>query len=107
MSTAFVPELIDIIIPEKDKSKETLRNIFLIMDFVESDMLRIFNNGHKNPITQDHIKHLFYNLLCAVKFMHATNVVHRDLKPGNILINKNCQIKICDFGSARTLPESM
>lgn len=41
-----------------------------------------------------------------MKFCHSANVIHRDLKPANILINKDCQIKICDFGISRTLPES-
>jgi serine/threonine protein kinase len=31
--------------------------------------------------------------------------MHRDIKPGNILINSNCQIKLCDFGMARTYDE--
>ena len=34
------------------------------------------------------------------------NLIHRDIKPSNILINKDCQIKVCDFGLARSLPES-
>lgn len=38
--------------------------------------------------------------------MHSANVMHRDLKPANILINEECEIKICDYGIARTLPES-
>ena len=33
-------------------------------------------------------------------------MIHRDLKPANILINRDCQIRLCDFGLARTLPES-
>ena len=33
--------------------------------------------------------------------MHAANVIHRDLKPGNLLVNADCQLKVCDFGLAR------
>ena len=50
---------------------------------------------------------MLYNLLCGIRFCHSANVVHRDLKPANILINENCEVKLCDFGLARTLPESL
>ena len=33
--------------------------------------------------------------------MHSANIIHRDLKPSNILVNKNCDLKICDLGLAR------
>ena len=41
-------------------------------------------------------------LLRGLKYVHSANVLHRDLKPSNLLVNANCDLKICDFGLART-----
>ncbi|KAK6054758.1 hypothetical protein COOONC_07736 [Cooperia oncophora] len=41
------------------------------------------------------------NILRGLKYIHSANVIHRDLKPSNILLNSNCDLKICDFGLAR------
>ena len=42
-------------------------------------------------------------MICAVKYLHSSNVLHRDLKPANILVNEDCSVKICDFGLARSI----
>lgn len=36
-----------------------------------------------------------------MKYVHSASVIHRDLKPGNLLVNSDCELKICDFGLAR------
>jgi serine/threonine protein kinase len=41
-------------------------------------------------------------ILRGLKYIHSADVLHRDLKPGNLLLNASCDLKICDFGLART-----
>lgn len=42
-------------------------------------------------------------MLCAIKYLHESNVIHRDLKPANVLVNEDCTVKLCDFGLARSI----
>jgi len=51
--------------------------------------------------SHSHIKYFVYQILRAMKYVHSANVLHRDLKPQNILVNANCELVVCDFGLAR------
>ena len=62
---------------------------------------------HKINFTENHLIKIAYHCLCALHFLHEANVMHRDLKSANILISANCNVKICDFGLSRSLPETM
>ena len=77
------------------------------MELEKTDIRSLLNSGGKIKFDEDHAKHIMYNLLCAVSFMDSANIVHRDLKPANILMNDLCQIKICDFGMARSMPDHL
>ena len=44
-----------------------------------------------------------YNLLCGMKFMHSAGIMHRDIKPDNVLIDKNGKAMLCDFGLSRDM----
>ena len=49
---------------------------------------------------------ILYNIACALKVLHSANVMHRDIKTSNILVDEDCNIKICDFGLSRSMPQS-
>jgi serine/threonine protein kinase len=52
------------------------------------------------------LQYFLYQLLRGLKYIHSANILHRDLKPSNLLLNANCDLKICDFGLARTTSET-
>ena len=66
---------------------------------MDSDLHQIIVS--KQQLSNDHIQYFIYQILRGLLFIHSANVIHRDLKPSNILVNSNCDIKICDFGLAR------
>lgn len=52
------------------------------------------------------LQYFLYQLLRGLKYVHSANVLHRDLKPSNLLLDANCDLKIADFGLARTTSET-
>ena len=69
---------------------------------METDIDSIVTNNLQ--ITEHHITKIIYNTLCSMAFMHILNVMHRDIKPQNILVNPDCSTKLCDLALARCLP---
>lgn len=58
-------------------------------------------------ILQDiHKKYIIWQLLKALKFLHSAELLHRDVKPSNLLLNSDCHVKICDFGLCRSIAET-
>ena len=66
---------------------------------MQSDLHKII--GSPQHLSADHIKVFLYQILRGVKYLHTSKIIHRDIKPGNLLVNSNCVLKICDFGLAR------
>lgn len=81
------------------RSIRKLNEIYVITELMETDLSSLIKSGHM--IKDEHCSFFLYQLLRGVKYMKSANVVHRDLKPRNILLNRDCELKICDFGLAR------
>lgn len=88
--------MIDVITPEDPLNFE---DIYIVTDLMETDLHRV--NYSKQALSDDHIQYFIYQLLKAVLYLHTANIIHRDLKPSNILLNKECDLKVCDFGLGR------
>ena len=60
----------------------------------------------EQPLSDAHYQYFIYQICRGLKYIHSANVLHRDLKPGNLLVNADCELKICDFGLARGLTDA-
>ncbi|GJE90976.1 mitogen-activated protein kinase domain-containing protein [Phanerochaete sordida] len=73
--------------------------IYIFMEPMEADLHQIIKSGQ--GLTVEHVQYFVYQILRGLKYIHSASVVHRDLKPGNLLVNADCELKICDFGLSR------
>lgn len=79
-------------------------DLYLVFERMDCDLHHVLRS---NPLlTNNHIRWFAYQILRGVAAIHEAHVLHRDLKPGNILVNRNCDVKICDFGLARGVDDS-
>jgi len=77
------------------------KDLYIILDLMETDLASVIKSPQ--PLSDDHVQFFIYQVFRGVKFLHTSvpTVTHRDLKPRNLLVNSNCDLKICDFGLAR------
>ncbi|KAG6600591.1 Mitogen-activated protein kinase 7, partial [Cucurbita argyrosperma subsp. sororia] len=80
--------------------RNSFKDVYLVYELMNTDLDHIIRSSQ--PLSNNHCKYLMYQLLSGLQYLHSTNILHRDLKPGNLLVNANCDLKICDFELART-----
>ena len=73
--------------------------VLLILEFHGTDLKKLIKSTE--TVTQYDVKSIVYELLKGVKYFHSAGVLHRDIKPGNVLLTDSKKPKICDFGLAR------
>ncbi|KAM3727707.1 Cyclin-dependent kinase [Dirofilaria immitis] len=75
-------------------------NIQLVFDFMETDLEHLVKDK-AIILMPEHIKNMVLQMLLGLEYLHLHWILHRDLKPNNLLINLQGRIKIADFGLAR------
>jgi len=78
------------------------RDIYLVFEYMEINLHAVIRAGILEDI---HKKYIIYQCAKALKYMHSGELLHRDMKPSNILLNSDCRAKICDLGLARSLKD--
>jgi len=76
------------------------RDIYLSFEYMETDLHATIRS---NILEEVHKQYIMYQSCKALMYMHSANLVHRDMKPANLLLNAECLMKVADFGLARSL----
>ena len=102
-----IVSLLDVIIhfnySEKNNNFNKVADIYLVMEKMDSDLQKII--ASKQELSDEHYQLILYQILRALYFLHSANIIHRDFKPSNVLINEDCTVKLCDFGMSRGIKE--
>ncbi|XP_019318650.1 cyclin-dependent kinase 7 isoform X6 [Panthera pardus] len=76
-------------------------NISLVFDFMETD-LEVIIKDNSLVLTPSHIKAYMLMTLQGLEYLHQHWILHRDLKPNNLLLDENGVLKLADFGLAKS-----
>ena len=82
-----------------------LGSFYLQFEYIKHDLQGLINKGVKFNLAQ--LKSIMKGVLKGIMYLHSKNIIHRDIKGANILIDENGMVKIADFGLARVIFPNM
>lgn len=91
--------VIDLLPPRGGRSR--FKDVYVVMPLMDVDMNVVLRS--RQVLEENHFQYFIYQLLCALRYLHAARVAHRDLKPSNLMTNISCELRLCDFGLSREL----
>lgn len=97
----YIVRLLDICHGRKLEKEQQLV-LFLVFEYVDQDLATYMERCPPPGLGSHRVKEMMHQILCAVDFLHTHRVIHRDLKPQNILVTNTGSIKLADFGLAKT-----
>uniref|UniRef100_A0A8C1LIN2 non-specific serine/threonine protein kinase n=1 Tax=Cyprinus carpio TaxID=7962 RepID=A0A8C1LIN2_CYPCA len=85
-------------------SFETEREVVVVTEYAEGELFQILEDDGSLPENQ--VCEIACQLVSALYYLHSHRILHRDMKPQNILLGKGGVVKLCDFGFARAMSVS-
>lgn len=82
-------------------SFETSNEIVVVTEYAQSDLHKLL--AREGSIDERRVQRLTFDLVSALYYLHSHRILHRDLKPQNILLDRDERAKLCDFGLARNM----
>lgn len=82
-------------------SFETEKELVFVCEYAVSDLHKLLSKI--GSLGEQKTQKLTFDLISALYYLHSHRILHRDLKPPNILLDKNYGAKLCDFGLARNM----
>jgi eukaryotic-like serine/threonine-protein kinase len=78
---------------------------YIVMEYVDGKTVReLLNDGHR--LLPERILEITSGVLRALEYSHQAGIVHRDIKPGNVMVTRNGDVKVMDFGIARAMSDA-